>query len=147
MVLPTGRRRTCCLPLPPSQRGPALGEKKWPNCNTGLSVVCCWLVSHNFSRNSHTAIFMIAVIPSCQLLVPIVASRLGWNRNLGCLMHREFISLCIRHLRFPFWRSLGATFGTKSWHGKNNCSDSTPSLGTILGTTSPLESESQVPNA
>jgi hypothetical protein len=130
--------------------GPALGGEKLPNSNAGLSVVCWWPVSGTLSRNSHTAIFMIAGIPSCQLLVSIVTQRLGQNMNGRCLMHREFNSVCIRHLGFPFWQILGATFGTKSWCGKNNCSNSSiPSLGTILGTTSllELESESQVPNA
>jgi hypothetical protein len=62
-------------------------------------------------------------------------------------MHRKLNSLCIGHLRFPFWPSIGAAIGTKSWRGKNNHSNSTPSLGTILRTKSPLESESQEPNA
>ena len=51
-----------------------------------------------------------------QLLVPIVAPSLGRNGNLRCLLHREFNSLCNRHLRFPFRPSLAATICTKSWH-------------------------------
>jgi hypothetical protein len=31
-------------------------------------------------------------------------------------MHKELSSLCIRHLQFRFWPSLGATIGTKPWH-------------------------------
>jgi hypothetical protein len=31
-------------------------------------------------------------------------------------MHKELNYLCIRHLQFLFWPSLGATIGTKSWH-------------------------------
>jgi hypothetical protein len=37
-------------------------------------------------------------------------------------MHKEFNSLCMRHPRFPFWRSLGATIGTKRWQDKNKIS-------------------------
>ncbi len=129
------------------RHGPALGEKKWPNSNNGLSGVSFCSISLTFSRNPHSAIFMIAAIPSCQLLVPIVASRLVRNRNRRCLMHREFNSSCIRQLGFPFRQSLGATFGTKSWRGQNNHSNSTPSLGTNSGTKIVPESESQVPNA
>jgi hypothetical protein len=58
------------------RRGPALGEKKLPNSNNGLSPVSCWSASCTFSRNSHTATFMIAVIFSCQLLVTIVVPTL-----------------------------------------------------------------------
>jgi hypothetical protein len=52
----------------------------------------------------------------CQLLVPKVAPRLRQNGNLRCLMHKEMNYLCIRHLRFLFQPSLGATIGTNSWH-------------------------------
>jgi hypothetical protein len=55
----------------------------------------------------------------CHLLVPIVAPRLFRNQNLRCLMHKEFNSSCIRYLlRFPFWRSLGATIGTERCQDK-----------------------------
>jgi hypothetical protein len=91
----------------------------------------------------------IAAIPP-HLLVPFWVPQVHWNQNPRCLMRRQFNSLCIRHLRFPFRPSLDATILVPRVGGARTIyrSNSTPTLGTNSGTNIWPESEStKVPNA
>ena len=51
---------------------------------------------------------------NCGFVVPIVVSRIHWKCNHRCLIHTELNYLCIRPLRFRFWRTWHTTFGTRS---------------------------------
>ena len=94
-----------------------------------------------------TSILIVAAIPSCGLVVPIVLSRVHQKRNSSCLMYRKFNSVWVRYLWLLLNWYLRKTIGSTSPH-LDFCSNSILlACGTNSGMSRSPESELQGPNA